>query len=81
MKNVAEITGDTTERILECKTPLNAKRAKTLRNVTARKKLEMLREQKELRKWLADVWSEPGDRALTVYPDRSDEIVHSLLAA
>lgn len=81
MKNVAKITGDTTERILECKEPLNAKRAKTLRNATARKKLEKLREEKELRKWLDDVWSEPGDKALTAHPDRRDEIVHSLMAA
>lgn len=81
MKNVADITGNTTERTLQCKAPLNAKRAKSLRNARARKKLEKLREEKELREWLADVWSDPGDKALNVYPDRRDEIVHSLMAA
>ena len=81
MKNVAEITDDKTERTLECKAPLNAKSAKTLRNAIARKKLETLREEKELRQWLADVWSEPGDKALTAHPGRRDEIVHSLMAA
>ena len=81
MKNVAEITGNTTERTHECKAPLNAKRAKTLRNAIARKKLEKLREEKELSEWLDDVWSEPGDKALTVHPDQHDEFVHSLMAA
>ena len=81
MKSKVEITDDTTETTLDYKSRKNAGRARALRNARARKKLEALREEKELKKWLDDVWSEPGDRALIVYPDRYDEIAHSLMAA
>ena len=81
MKNVTGITGDKTGRTLDYDVPRNARRTKTLRNAIARKKLEALREEKELRERLADVWSEPGDKAPTVYPDRSDQIAQSSIAA
>lgn len=81
MKSKAEITDDTTETTFDYKASKNAGRARALRNARARKKLEALREEKELKKWLDDVWSEPGDKALIVYPDQYDEITYSLMAA
>jgi hypothetical protein len=81
MKSKVEITDDTTETTLDSKATKNAGRARALRNARARKKLEALREEKELKKWLDDVWSEPGDKALIVYPGQYDEITYSLMAA
>ena len=81
MKDMTAITSETLNKALEHEVRANTGRAKNLRNAIARKKLEALREERELRQWLADVWSEPDDEALTVHADRRDEIVHSTLAA
>ena len=61
MKDMTAITSDTMDKALEPEVRANTRRAKNLRNAIARKKLEALREEKELRQWLADVWSEPDD--------------------
>ncbi len=81
MKDMTAITSDTIEKAQEPAVRQNARLAKRFRNARARKKLEALREEKELRHCLADVWSDPDDGALGVYPDRSDESIHSPLAA
>lgn len=81
MKDMSTITNATIAQALVPEVRKNARAVKTLRNARARKLLEVLREEKELKQWLSDVWSEPDDEALTAHHDRREEIIHSSLAA
>ena len=81
MKDMTEITSDSIEKSLVNEVSKNARCTKSLRNARARKKLEALRDEMELRKWLADVWSDPDDIALNEYYDPADSVVHAPLAA
>ena len=81
MTEMTEITSDSIEKSLVNEVRKNARRTKSLRNARARKKLEALRDEMELRRWLADVWSDPDDIALNEYHDPADSVVHAPLAA
>lgn len=84
MKEMTEMTETSNESI---EMPLvnavrkNARRTKSLRNARARKKLEALRDEMELRRWLADVWSDPDAISLNEYHDPADSVVRESLAA
>lgn len=81
MKDMTAIISEVVEKASEPGVRTNARRARSLRNARARKKLEALREEKELQQQLADVWSEPDHGGLTMNPDESDEAFCSPLAA
>ena len=81
MTEMTEISNDSIEKFQVNEVRKNARRTKSLRNARARKKLEAMRDEMELRQWLADVWSDPDAVALNEYHDPADSVVHAPLAA